>query len=118
VNVQWRVCFRWTGSDAEDVAIFDYHQRPRMTKFLEPLYQNAALHRNSSFFNCTELMSAPSPFDIHDSLFDSLAVDWATGICVLHGRDVGDAPFEIVWERHRIDSHVASLSVGPFDVDS
>lgn len=25
VNDQWRVCFRWTGSDAEDVAIVDYH---------------------------------------------------------------------------------------------
>lgn len=25
VNEQWRICFRWTGSDAEDVAIVDYH---------------------------------------------------------------------------------------------
>ena len=25
VNAQWRVCFRWTGSDAADVAIVDYH---------------------------------------------------------------------------------------------
>lgn len=26
VNDQFRVCFRWTGSDAEDVEIVDYHQ--------------------------------------------------------------------------------------------
>jgi toxin HigB-1 len=25
VNDQWRICFRWTGSDAEDVEIVDYH---------------------------------------------------------------------------------------------
>ena len=25
VNDQFRVCFRWTGSDAEDVEIVDYH---------------------------------------------------------------------------------------------
>jgi proteic killer suppression protein len=25
VNDQWRVCFRWEGSDAYDVAIVDYH---------------------------------------------------------------------------------------------
>ena len=25
VNDQWRVCFRWTGSGAEDVEIVDYH---------------------------------------------------------------------------------------------
>jgi len=25
VNAQWRVCFRWTGTDAEDVEIVDYH---------------------------------------------------------------------------------------------
>ncbi|MGD9878577.1 MAG: type II toxin-antitoxin system RelE/ParE family toxin [Reyranella sp.] len=25
INDQWRVCFRWTGSDAEDVEIVDYH---------------------------------------------------------------------------------------------
>ena len=24
-NDQWRICFRWTGSDADDVAIVDYH---------------------------------------------------------------------------------------------
>jgi proteic killer suppression protein len=25
VNDQWRVCFRWKGGDAYDVAIVDYH---------------------------------------------------------------------------------------------
>jgi len=25
VNDQVRICFRWTGSDAEDVEIVDYH---------------------------------------------------------------------------------------------
>ena len=25
VNVQWRVCFRWTDAGAEDVEIVDYH---------------------------------------------------------------------------------------------
>ncbi len=25
INDQWRVCFRWIGSDATDVAIVDYH---------------------------------------------------------------------------------------------
>jgi proteic killer suppression protein len=25
VNDQWRVCFRWAGSDAYDVEIVDYH---------------------------------------------------------------------------------------------
>lgn len=25
VNDQWRLCFRWTGKDAEDVEIVDYH---------------------------------------------------------------------------------------------
>lgn len=25
VNDQWRVCFRWSGGDAWDVAIVDYH---------------------------------------------------------------------------------------------
>ena len=25
VNAQWRVCFRWQGEDAHDVAIVDYH---------------------------------------------------------------------------------------------
>ncbi|MFZ5556748.1 MAG: type II toxin-antitoxin system RelE/ParE family toxin [Pseudomonadota bacterium] len=25
VNDQFRVCFRWTGADAEDVEIVDYH---------------------------------------------------------------------------------------------
>ena len=25
INDQWRVCFRWTGSAAEDVEIVDYH---------------------------------------------------------------------------------------------
>ncbi|MBV6389795.1 MAG: hypothetical protein JNIBNLAF_01443 [Nitrosomonas europaea] len=25
INDQWRVCFRWTGTDAEDVEIVDYH---------------------------------------------------------------------------------------------
>jgi proteic killer suppression protein len=25
INDQWRVCFRWNGSDAEDVEIVDYH---------------------------------------------------------------------------------------------
>ena len=25
INDQWRVCFRWVGGDAHDVAIVDYH---------------------------------------------------------------------------------------------
>ena len=25
INDQWRVCFVWTGSDARDVEIVDYH---------------------------------------------------------------------------------------------
>jgi proteic killer suppression protein len=25
VNDQYRICFRWTGTDAEDVEIVDYH---------------------------------------------------------------------------------------------
>lgn len=25
INDQWRVCFRWVGSDAHDVEIVDYH---------------------------------------------------------------------------------------------
>ena len=25
VNDQWRVCFKWVGSNAEDVEIVDYH---------------------------------------------------------------------------------------------
>jgi proteic killer suppression protein len=25
INDQWRLCFRWTGSDAADVEIVDYH---------------------------------------------------------------------------------------------
>lgn len=25
INDQWRVCFLWTGSDAENVEIVDYH---------------------------------------------------------------------------------------------
>ena len=25
VNDQWRICFRWTGTDAEQVEIVDYH---------------------------------------------------------------------------------------------
>jgi proteic killer suppression protein len=25
INDQWRVCFRWEGSDASDVEIVDYH---------------------------------------------------------------------------------------------
>lgn len=25
INDQWRVCFRWNGSDAHDVEIVDYH---------------------------------------------------------------------------------------------
>lgn len=25
INDQWRICFRWLGSDAEDVEIADYH---------------------------------------------------------------------------------------------
>lgn len=25
INQQWRICFRWTGADAEDVEIVDYH---------------------------------------------------------------------------------------------
>lgn len=27
INDQWRVCFRWKGSDAYDVEITDYHQQ-------------------------------------------------------------------------------------------
>lgn len=27
VNDQFRICFRWSGSDAEDVEIVDYHGR-------------------------------------------------------------------------------------------
>lgn len=27
VNDQWRVCFRWSGADAYDVEIVDYHGR-------------------------------------------------------------------------------------------
>ncbi|MBM3811804.1 MAG: hypothetical protein FJW20_09230 [Acidimicrobiia bacterium] len=27
VNDQWRICFRWTGTDASDVEIVDYHER-------------------------------------------------------------------------------------------
>jgi len=26
INDQWRICFRWAGSDAKDVEIADYHQ--------------------------------------------------------------------------------------------
>lgn len=26
VNDQWRICFRWTGGNAHDVEIVDYHQ--------------------------------------------------------------------------------------------
>ena len=26
INDQWRVCFRWTGNDAEDVEIVDYEK--------------------------------------------------------------------------------------------
>lgn len=26
VNDQFRICFRWTGSDAEDVEVVDYHR--------------------------------------------------------------------------------------------
>ena len=26
INRQWRICFRWTGSDAWDVEITDYHR--------------------------------------------------------------------------------------------
>jgi len=26
INDQWRICFRWAGSDATDVEIADYHQ--------------------------------------------------------------------------------------------
>ena len=25
INDQWRICFRWSGTDAEDVEIVDYH---------------------------------------------------------------------------------------------
>jgi len=25
INDQWRICFRWVGSNAEDVEIVDYH---------------------------------------------------------------------------------------------
>jgi proteic killer suppression protein len=25
INDQWRICFRWTGQDAESVEIVDYH---------------------------------------------------------------------------------------------
>ena len=25
INDQWRICFVWTGTAAEDVEIFDYH---------------------------------------------------------------------------------------------
>jgi len=25
INDQWRICFRWEGSDADDVEITDYH---------------------------------------------------------------------------------------------
>lgn len=25
INDQWRICFRWTGPDAEEVEIVDYH---------------------------------------------------------------------------------------------
>ncbi len=25
INDQWRICFRWSGSDAQDVEIVDYH---------------------------------------------------------------------------------------------
>ena len=25
VNDRWRICFRWTGSDADEVEIVDYH---------------------------------------------------------------------------------------------
>jgi proteic killer suppression protein len=25
VNVQWRIIFRWVGSDAHDVSLIDYH---------------------------------------------------------------------------------------------
>ncbi|PTX90815.1 type II toxin-antitoxin system RelE/ParE family toxin [Opitutus sp. ER46] len=25
INDQWRICFRWTGTDAEHVEIIDYH---------------------------------------------------------------------------------------------
>lgn len=25
INDQWRICFRWTGTDAADVEIVDYH---------------------------------------------------------------------------------------------
>lgn len=25
INDQWRICFRWAGSDAEEVEITDYH---------------------------------------------------------------------------------------------
>ena len=26
INNQWRVCFRWSGGDARDVEIVDYHR--------------------------------------------------------------------------------------------
>ena len=25
INAQWRICFRWDGADASDLAIVDYH---------------------------------------------------------------------------------------------
>ncbi|MHB8382507.1 MAG: type II toxin-antitoxin system RelE/ParE family toxin [Candidatus Binataceae bacterium] len=25
INEQWRICFRWTGTDADEVEIVDYH---------------------------------------------------------------------------------------------
>ena len=25
INLQWRICFRWDGTDARDVEIVDYH---------------------------------------------------------------------------------------------
>jgi proteic killer suppression protein len=25
INAQWRICFRWTKGDADDVEIVDYH---------------------------------------------------------------------------------------------
>lgn len=27
INDQWRVCFNWSGTDAHDVEIVDYHRR-------------------------------------------------------------------------------------------
>lgn len=26
INSQWRICFRWSGNDATDVEIVDYHK--------------------------------------------------------------------------------------------